>query len=150
MLPNTQRNGSSAVTRFAGPLNRLENVFEQVFGEEGVFAAPTGSTFAGPPMAMWADDDHIEIEAELPGVAESDVDLTVHKGLLTIRFERKPSEGRRYLYASRVFGRFERTVSLPEAVDAENVQAELKDGLLRIRLPKSPEAKPRKITLRTS
>ncbi len=127
------------------PVNRMDALFHHVFGEDGGFASQ-----ARAPLAMWADDDHIWVEAEMPGVLDSDVDITVHKDVLTIRAERKPEEGRRYLYNSRSYGRFERVVTLPEAVDAEAVQATLKDGLLRIELPKSPEAKPRKITLKTS
>ena len=70
--------------------------------------------------------------------------------MLFIKGERKPEEGRRYLYNGRPYGRFERVVTLPEAVTTDGVQAELKDGVLRIELPKSPEARPRKIALKTA
>ena len=73
--------------------------------------------------------------------------MTVHNGMLFIRGERRPEEGRRYLYNGRSFGRFERVITLPEAVKTDDVQATLKDGILSITLPKSPEAKPKKITL---
>jgi len=78
---------------------------------------------------------------------DSDVDVTVHNGMLFIRGERRPAEGRRYLYNGRSFGRFERVITLPEAVKTDDVLATLKDGILSITLPKSPEAKPKKITL---
>jgi HSP20 family protein len=70
--------------------------------------------------------------------------------MLFIRGERKPEEDRQYLYNGRAWGRFERVITLPEAVDADNVQAELSNGILRVALPKSPQAKPKKITLKTS
>jgi len=127
--------------------NRLDSFFDHVFGDDGNYGVRAASW---APVAMWEDDDHISIEAELPGVADKDLDITVHNGMLFIRGERKPEEGRRYLYNGRAFGRFERVITLPEAVDAAEVQATLKDGLLCIDLPKSPEAKPRKIELKTS
>jgi HSP20 family protein len=99
---------------------------------------------------MWENDDHVYIEAELPGLAENDVDVTVHNGTLYIRGERKPQEGRKYLYNSQWFGRFERVIALPEAVNTDDVQATLTNGLLCIALPKTPKAKPRKIALKTS
>jgi len=86
----------------------------------------------------------------MTGVADKDVDLTVHNGLLFIRAERRPVEGRHYLYNGRAYGRFERVITLPEAVDADNVQARLADGLLCIALTKTPESKPKKVTVKTS
>jgi HSP20 family protein len=146
MLPMIRNN--FALAPFAsGPANRLDTFFDRVFGEDGGFQA---RAWAGAPVAVWEDEDHVWIEAELPGVAEGDLDITVHNGMLFIRGERRPAEGRRYLYNGRAFGRFERVVTLPEAVNTEGVQAELKDGVLVIGLPKSPEAKPRKIELKTS
>jgi HSP20 family protein len=132
------------------PVNRLEGLFERFFDDSFFnygFAPEWG---AGVPVALWQDEDHFYIEAELPGLTEQDVDVTVHNGMLFIRGERKPEEGRQYLYNGRAWGRFERVITLPEAVDADNVQAELANGILRVALPKSPEAKPKKITLKTS
>jgi HSP20 family protein len=83
-------------------------------------------------------------------MTEQDVEVTIHKGVLSIRGERKVEEGRRYLYNGRTWGRFERAITLPEEVNTAEVQAELSQGVLRVALPKSPETKPRKITLRSS
>ena len=83
-------------------------------------------------------------------MADDDVDVSVHNGMLFIRGERKPQQGRHYLYNARPYGRFERVITLPEAVDADNVQARLADGLLLIELSKSPEAKPKKVTVKAS
>jgi len=146
MFPALRNN--VALTPFAtGPINRLDNLFDRVFGDDGGFL---GQAWPGMPVAMWEDEDHIYIEAELPGVSEQDVDITVHNGMLFIRGERKPEQGRRYLYNGRSYGRFERVIMLPEAVQTEDVQAMMKDGVLSFTLPKSPEAKPKKITLQSS
>jgi HSP20 family protein len=122
----------------------MDSWFDSFFGDDG---GSLGCAWAGMPVALWDDEDHFFIEAELPGVMDNDVDVTVHNGMLFIRGERRPAEGRRYLYNGRSFGRFERVITLPEAVKTDDVQATLKDGILSITLPKNPEAKPRKITL---
>jgi len=144
MLP-VLRNTSAWAPTLSHPMNRMDSWFDNFFGDDG---GTLGRAWAGMPVALWDDEDHFYVEAELPGVIESDVDVTVHNGMLFIRGERRPEEGRRYLYNGRSFGRFERVITLPEAVNTDDVQAVLKDGILSITLPKSPEAKPRKISLR--
>lgn len=146
MVP-AHRSRTAWVPAAAFPVNRMDALFDRVFGEDAGLAAPTRPA---APLAMWEDDDHVWIEAEVPGVAEADVDITVHKETLTIRVERKPEEGRRYLFNNRSYGRSERVIALPEAVHAEGVQATLKDGVLRVELPKSPASKPRKIGVKAS
>jgi len=139
------RNTSAWTPAFSYPVNRLDTWFDRFLGDDG---GSLGSrAWTEMPLALWQDEDHFFIEVELPGVMEDDVDVTVHNGMLFIRGERKPQEGRRYLYNGRSFGRFERVISLPEAVRTDGVQAALKDGILSITLPKSPEAKPKKISL---
>lgn len=145
MLPVIRDNLVSASIT-AGPVNRLDTLFDRLLGDDGF----PGRAWAGVPMAMWHDDDHIYIEVEMPGVAEQDVDMTVHNGVLTIRGERKPDEGRRFLYNGRPHGRFERVITLPEAVEADGARASLADGVLSVTFPKSPEAKPRKIALQAT
>lgn len=145
MLPALWNNSSPAPFT-TGPVNRLESLFDRVFGDDALFEEAWG----GVPVSMWEDDDNIYVEAEMPGMTDRDVDMTVHNGMLRIRGERKPEEGRRYLYNGRSFGRFERQITLPEAVKIDDVQARLADGVLCVTLPKSPEAKPRKIALRAS
>jgi HSP20 family protein len=129
-----------------GPINRLASIFDRAIGED----TPFGAAWSGVPMAMWEDDEHIYVEADLPGLTEQDVDITVHRGKLFIRGERRPEQGRTYLYDGRGYGRFERVITLPEAVAADDVRADLKDGVLWLALPKSPEAKPKRIALKTS
>jgi HSP20 family protein len=128
------------------PTNRIASFFDRFFDEDRWLSPMAG----GIPVAMWEDDDHLYVEVELPGIAESDVDVTIQNGMLFIRGERKPEEGRRYLYDGRTYGRFERILSLPEAVKTDDVQARLTNGVLHLALPKSPEAKPRKIALQSS
>lgn len=143
MLP-ANRTASPLASNWTGPANRLESVFDRFFGEDG-WAAPAQAL---APVSLWQDDDHFFVEMDLPGVAEGDVDITLHDGLLTIRSERKAEEGRKYLYNGRAFGRIERRIAIPGPVDSANVEAAMVGGVLRLTLPKSDEAKPKKITVR--
>ena len=84
------RNDSTSVPFITNPINRLESLFDRVFGDDGGFV---NQAWPRLPVAMWEDEDHVYIEADLPGVAENDLDVTVHNGMLFIRGERKPQEG---------------------------------------------------------
>jgi HSP20 family molecular chaperone IbpA len=132
----------SAMT--GGPINRLASIFGRVFAED----TSIGAAMAGVPMAMWEDDEHIYVEAGLPGLTDQDADILVQGGRLWIRGERKPEEGRTYLYDGRCYGRFERAITLPAAVATAAARAELKGGILSRTLPKSPESKPRTIAFK--
>jgi HSP20 family protein len=132
-----------------GSLNRLDSLFDHLIRGDGD-AQRGGFVWRPLPLSVWQDDKAIFLEAELPGVLEQEVDITVHEGVLTIKAERKDAEGREYLHKGRSFGRFEQAITLPEQVDSEKVVASLTNGVLRIELPKVPQAQPRKIALKTS
>lgn len=123
------------------PVNRVSSFLDDFF------APLTVPTLAGLPLSMWEDENHIYVEVDAPGVTEKDIDVSVHEGTLTIRAERK-REREGSLFEGRSYGRFEQQVSLPAQVDADQVEASLANGVLSIRLPKSPESKPRKITVK--
>jgi HSP20 family protein len=145
MLPAIRNN--MTMTPWTAPINRLDGLFDRLFDDSVFTFRPDG---AGVPMSLWQDDDHIYVEADLPGMSDQDVEVTVHNGVLYLRGERKPEEARPYLYNGRTWGRFEQVITLPDEVIADEVQAELAQGVLRVTLPKSPQTKPKKITLRTS
>ena len=148
MLPVLQN--TSPLNAFnASPFNRLESVFDRMFGDDGAFSFST-QVWAGVPVALWQDEDHVYVEIEMPGVAENNLELTVHQGTLYIRGERPSEEGRKYLFNNRTYGRFERIVRLPEGIDTEQVNAKLSNGVLEVAFSKRAEAKPRKITLQSN
>jgi len=147
LMPANRNN--PAMTRWSVPINRLEGLFDGLF-DDGVFSFGFRADESAVPISLWHDDDHIYVEADLPGMTDQDIEVTVHNGVLSIRGERKPEQGRRYVYNGRTWGRFDRAIALPDKVDAGAVQAELSQGVLRVTLPKSPETKPRKITLKSS
>jgi len=99
---------------------------------------------------MWQDENNLYIEAEMPGVLEKDLEVTVHGDVLSIKAQRHEPEGRKYLYNGRIFGRFERALALPESVDTDAVEATIEGGVLYLRLPKKAEARPKKITVKNA
>jgi HSP20 family protein len=104
-----------------------------------------------PPVNIWAKDDDVVVSAELPGVKAEDLDLSITKSTLTIKGERKsdePGEGVTVHRQERLSGSFAKTVKLPEQVDAEKASASYEHGVLTVTLPKSPEAKPKQITVK--
>lgn len=87
----------------------------------------------------------------MPGVKESDLELSLTGNRLTIsgkREEEKKEQDERWYAYERSYGSFSRTFTLPQGVDSERVGAELKDGVLRVSIPKKPEMKPKKIELK--
>jgi HSP20 family protein len=100
-----------------------------------------------PPLNVWEDGDTLYAEAEMPGVKGDDLDISVIAGDLTIRGRRgeQPSTGVAYHRQERGSGEFNRVLRLPVEVDANRVEASLRDGVLLIKLPKAESAKPKKI-----
>ena len=90
------------------------------------------------------------IEAELPGVSLDDVKLTIEGNVLTLTVDKRTEShaDRRYRHVERRHGTSSRTFRLPDGVDSNQVQATMKDGVLRIRVPKAEHARPRRIPVR--
>jgi HSP20 family protein len=90
------------------------------------------------------------LRADLPGVKESDLDISVTGNVLTIsgkREQEQREEGETYYASERVYGEFSRSFSLPDGADLGSVAADLKDGVLSIHLSKKPEVQPKKIAI---
>ena len=84
-----------------GSLNRLDSLFDRLLSGEGD-GQRAGFAWRPLPLSLWQDDKSIYLEAELPGVSEKDVEITVHEGVLTIKAEKQDPEGREYLHKGRV------------------------------------------------
>lgn len=123
----------------------VERLFEEYDGGRGVRGAPQGR---GTPSVQFSDGGTaLELRADLPGVKDSDIRLTVNQDTLTLAAERKtaPPEGFRVHRLERAPWRFTRSWSLPTRVDPERVSAKLKDGVLTVILEKADEVRPRQI-----
>ena len=107
------------------------------------------STFS-PTFDVEEVKDAYILKADLPGLTESDVDVTVMGNALTISGKREAEqerEGQRYYAIERGYGAFSRTFSLPEGANLDDLSANLKNGVLTLHVPKRPEVQPRKISL---
>lgn len=102
-------------------------------------------------LDAWESPTALHVEVDLPGVAAGDVDVQVHGGELTLKVERRNAaeDGERWMRRERGAGSFTRTLALPAEVDANAVEAELAQGVLRLRLPKAEHAQPREIPIKT-
>ena len=105
-----------------------------------------------PPLKVHEEDGKICVEAEVPGIKAEDIQISVVDRTLTLSGERRPEEVADVSFhrRERTYGSFHKAVSLPEDVNTEAVQAECKNGVLRIVIPKAEHAKPRKITVQTA
>lgn len=101
-----------------------------------------------PQFDIEDSDDATLLVADVPGMREEDIEVTVQGNHLIVRGERKPEEGRT-VRRRRFYGSFTRQFHLDDTYDLDDVQAHLADGVLRIRLAKAAKAKPRRIKLST-
>lgn len=114
-------------------------------------ANPLGQSGSGfPAFNMWADDEGAVLTSELPGVSIGDLDITVSGRNITVKGTRKVDEGEEKIgrmRRERPAGDFERSFQLPYSVESGRVEASLKNGVLRITLPKAENDKPRKVAV---
>ena len=97
-----------------------------------------------PRAEAKAADSRYEITMELPGVAEKDIDVSLHDGVLTVKGEKRSErkeEGEGYFFSEREYGRFQRTFRLPADAKADAVNADFTNGVLKITVPKIAEEK---------
>ncbi|MDZ7316216.1 MAG: Hsp20/alpha crystallin family protein [candidate division KSB1 bacterium] len=109
------------------------------------------STVWAPKIDIKESKDSYEILADLPGLDRKDIQVSLHDNVLTLKGERRyeeKQEDQDRCYYERSYGQFFRSVRLPDRVDEKKVQAEYKDGVLRIKLAKSEEAKAREIEIK--
>jgi len=147
MLPALRNSGSMIPATTGGPVNRLSSLFD-IFVNDDFFALPTNPAWSALPLALWEDEHNVYVNVDAPGVTDKDIEVSVHGGDLIIKGERK-CERKEGGYDTRSCGRFEQRVTLPTPVDADKVEAKLANGVLSITLPKSEEAKPRKIAVKS-
>jgi HSP20 family protein len=101
-------------------------------------------------MDLVEAEDHFVLKADLPGLAEEDVNIEVQDGTLTISGQRKAEHEERekgWYRIERSFGSFNRSLTLPDGVDADRIEASFSHGVLELRIPKPEERKPRRIEI---
>jgi len=131
---------------FAQLQERINRVFNDAYrSDEGLM---TSGTWV-PPVDIYQNGDHeVVIKAEFPDMSREDIDITVDNGTLTIKGEKKLTQGvkeEQFHRIERRYGTFSRSFSLPQTVDTAKVAADYKNGVLTVRLPLREEAKPRSV-----
>ena len=101
------------------------------------------------PIDAYATQDAIVLVADVPGVNANDLQITFEGDTLTIRGEIKPAEQKNYLLRERMFGNFERTLTVNTPVDGDKIDARFDNGVLTLTLPKAEAAKPKQISIKT-
>lgn len=110
------------------------------------------ATHWSPPVDIIENAEGYQVRAELAGVDPNDVDVSLTGDVLTIRGHKHVEEKREqenWTTRERIWGKFERSFTLPSAVNAENIVAETKNGVLTVHIPKAKEAKPHKIKVKS-
>ena len=130
------------------PFRIMLEMFNEGAREGGVARQVSAFT---PDFEVFERKDAYVFRADLPGVKQADLDITLTENRLMISGHREAEErkeGERFYAMERFYGNFTRTFSLPEGVDAEHVRAELKEGVLTLVVPKRPEVQPKKISIK--
>jgi HSP20 family protein len=129
-------------------LDEWQQQIEDIFGQS--MLKSNGDRSWMPHMDVFEKDDNLVVKAELPGMKEEDIDVSVDGDMLIIRGEKKAEsevKDEDYYRCERTYGSFYRSVSLPSSVDSSKIEANYENGILEVTLPKSPEVKPKKIAV---
>ncbi len=130
-------------------LDNLQDKINRLFDKtSGKGAAESGSFL--PATDIYSEDNNLVIETELPGVRKEDVDIKIEDNTLTIKGKKefkKEDKGENYYRVERSYGSFSRSFMFPDNVEREGIKAEFKNGLLKLILPKKPEAKAKNIDI---
>ncbi len=132
--------------------SRMNRIFDEAFrGQPGASEDDwaLGGNWA-PAVDIFEHEDNIVLKAELPGIDPKDVNIHVENNVLSLRGERKfETEVKREdcHRVERAYGTFSRSFTLPNVVNTEKIDAEYKDGVLKVTLPQKEEAKPKQISI---
>ena len=128
-------------------LNRMSRLSRESYGPEGPEEALTTTSFA-PPVDIYEDEHNITLKLEVPGIDEKDIDVRIDNNTLTVHGERKIEKEEKeenFRRVERQYGSFTRSFTLPSSVDPQQVSADYNQGVLKIKLAKKAEARPKQI-----
>jgi len=127
--------------------DRVNRIFRESYSPEGPGDALTTANFA-PPVDVYEDEQGVTLKIEVPGIDEKDIDVSIASNTLTVRGERtleKEEKEENFQRVERQYGSFTRSFTLPNSVNLEQVSAHYNKGVLKIRLAKKAESKPKQI-----
>jgi HSP20 family protein len=137
--------------RYNNPIETISDFFDSVFSGKGFEA--TDRTFSAnnwPKVDITESSEAYSLRADLPGIEKSDVNIFIDKGILRIEGERKDEfkkEEGMYYHLERSYGKFSRSFTLPEEIDAERIDAKMINGVLTVTLFKTEKVKPKMIDI---
>src|SRR3954453_19747113 len=141
--PSVPSRRAEEVSPFLTLHREMNRLFDDVFNS---FGSPSliGRMPAWPSVEVVQSDKDIRVSAELPGLDEKDVEVLVHNHVMTIRGEKKSdTEDKDRRFSERYYGRFERVIPLPFAVEEDKAEASFNNGVLTVTLPRSARAEDR-------
>lgn len=152
MAKDIEKQSRQVAPRYSDPFGTLRSEMDRLF-DTFMGGLPTFPSMFGPSggrgvavtpnLDVKETDQEIVVEAELPGLDEKDVSLTMQNGVLTIQGEKKlefDEEKENYHVMERRYGSFQRSLRVPDTVDEGKVEARFDNGVLKVTLPKRPEA----------
>lgn len=143
---STNGNGNTNVTRYRDPFAMAR----ELLSWDPFFTGRPATAFS-PQFEVKETSDSFVVRADLPGVDEKDLDISLHQNVLTVSGQRQAEErkeGETYALYERQYGSFSRSFSLPDIADGERIDAKLEAGVLTLTIGKRAEAKPKKIALK--
>lgn len=136
-------------------LEDMERRFDEIFGRSMLPSIwrrlPSEQMAWAPNIDVFEKGDKLVVKAEIPGMKEDDIHVSVEGDMLTIRGEKKTElevKEEDYYRCERSYGSFFRSVALPSTVDTSKIDADYEDGVLQVILPKKPEVKPKKVAVK--
>lgn len=126
----------------------VDDIFDRFFDRDD--RDRSTSAVWSPRTDLSETDDRYRIRLDLPGMSKDDISINLQNNTLTVRGERestRTADDEDYVRVERAFGTFHRTFTLPDAVDADNIEATYEDGVLTIGVPKTEESTPRQIEI---
>ncbi len=127
--------------------DRMNRLFQETYGPTRGEEQMTTSSFV-PPVDIYEDEHNITLKLEVPGIEQKDIDIRLENNTLTVRGERKfekEEKEENFHRVERRYGSFFRAFTLPNTVDVDSVNADYEQGVLKIKLAKKAEAKPKQI-----
>jgi HSP20 family protein len=135
-------------------LEEMERSFDEVFGRSLLPSIwrrlPAEQMAWAPAIDVFEKGDNLVVKAEIPGMKEDDIHVSVENDMLNIRGEKKTESEvneEDYYRCERSYGSFFRSIALPSTVDTSKIQADYEDGVLEVTLSKKPEVKPKKVAV---
>ena len=150
-LPVLRWRGDRNVLPFRDEMDRFFNSFLEDSPYSGFIRRETGTWY--PSVDIEENDNEYLLRAEIPGMESKDVDISLNDNVLTIKGQKKVEKEEKesnYRHVECRYGTFQRTFQLPANVDPHNVKAECSNGVLTVHIAKSPEAKPKKIEIKSA